>query len=126
MEINSYRDLKVWQRSIDMVAECYRMALLFPDHERFGLSGQLRRAAVSVPANIAEGRGRDGTKEFIHQLSIAYGSFCECETHIVIAVRLNYITDQQSQAIMAEMSEIGRMINPLKNSLHRRLAEPSA
>jgi len=85
MSVQSYRDLQVWQKSMDLVTECYRATQQFPKTEIYGLTSQLQRAAVSVPANIAEGQGRQHTKEFIQHLSIAYGSLAELETHLQIA-----------------------------------------
>ncbi len=79
---SSYRDLIVWQRGIVLVREVYELSSTWPQHEVFGLTHQIRRAAVSIPANIAEGQGRYGTKELHHHLSIAHGSLCELETHL--------------------------------------------
>jgi four helix bundle protein len=126
MSISSYRDLLVWQKAMDVVVACYHAGRTFPDSEKFGLVSQLQRAAVSVPANIAEGRGRRSTKEFIRHLSIAYGSLCECETHLLIAVRLQYLGDQQVQRLLSSTAEIGRMINALQESLRRKLNEPES
>lgn len=89
--IKSYQDLDVWQKAMDLVVMCYKLCKKFPKHEVYGLASQLQRAAVSVPANIAEGRQRQHVKEFIQHLSIAYGSLAELETHIQIAGRLGYI-----------------------------------
>jgi len=92
MGVKSYRDLETWQVSMDLVAEVYRVTKLFPRDEIYGLTNQLRRAAVSVPSNIAEGQGRDSTKEFLHHLSMAHGSLCEVETQLLIAQGLEYLT----------------------------------
>ncbi len=89
--MGSYRELDVWQKAMDLVVACYEASGDFPNYEIYGLTSQLRRAAVSVPANIAEGRGRQHTAEFIQHLSIATGSLAELETHIEIAQRLGYI-----------------------------------
>jgi four helix bundle protein len=89
--VKSYRDLEVWQKAMAMVVECYKITKQFPKDEIYGLTFQLRRAAVSIPANIAEGRERQHTREFVQHLSIAYGSLAELETHLQIAQRLNYI-----------------------------------
>ncbi len=80
VSVKSYRDLETWQKAMDLVQEIYLETKSFPKEETYGLSGQMRRAAVSIPSNIAEGQGRDSTKEFLHHLSIAYGSLCELET----------------------------------------------
>lgn len=91
MEFKSYRDLEVWQKAMDLVVMCYQITNKFPRKELYGLASQLQRAAVSVPANIAEGRERQYRREFLQHLSIAYGSLAEVETHVQIAERLEYI-----------------------------------
>ncbi len=111
MVIRSYRDLQVWQKSMDFVVECYRAAEVFPKSETYGLTIQLQRAAVSVPANIAEGQGRNHTKEFINHLSMAYGSLMEVETHLQIAARLRYIDESLLDRLLLLSNEIGRMLN---------------
>ncbi len=88
MAITSYKDLEVWQKAVELVVQCYQITKGFPANEVYGLASQLQRAAVSVPANIAEGRSRRHNKEFIQYISIAYGSLAELETHIEIAKRL--------------------------------------
>jgi four helix bundle protein len=117
MEVKSYRDLSVWQKAMDIVVDCYRLTERFPKAEVYGLSSQLQRAAVSVPANIAEGHGRQHLAEYVQHLSIAYGSLMEVETHIQIAARLGYIDLQTSDSMIDRMSEIGRMLNGLMRSL---------
>jgi four helix bundle protein len=107
MSIRSYRDLEVWQKAMDLVVACYRAAAQFPKTETYGLTIQLQRAAVSVPANIAEGQGRNHTKEFINHLSMAYGSLMEVETHLQIASRLNYLEASSMQVILSQCAEIG-------------------
>ncbi len=119
MEFRNYRDLEVWQKAMDLVVECYQMTKKFPKSEIYGLTSQLQRAAISVPANIAEGRERQYTKEFLQHLSIAYGSLAELETHLQIAERLNYIDRDQLKQRLEETAEIGRMINGLRRSLER-------
>jgi four helix bundle protein len=91
--VKSHKDLKVWQESMDLVIQIYKLAENFPKHEIYGLSSQIRRAAVSIPSNIAEGAGRSGEKEFIRFLYIALGSLSEVETQLEIAFRLDYIKD---------------------------------
>ncbi|MBV9866805.1 MAG: four helix bundle protein [Abitibacteriaceae bacterium] len=117
MNSRSYRDLEVWQKGMDVVVECYRATRNFPETEIYGLTSQLQRAAVSVPANIAEGQGRQHTAEFIQHLSIAYGSLAELETHIEIAQRLAYISSEDAQNILAQTSTVGRLLNGLLRSL---------
>lgn len=106
---------------MDFVVECYRTCGAFPRTEVYEHCSQLQRAAVSVPANIAEGHGRDSTREFLHHLSIAYGSLMECETHLQIAGRLNYIDRASLDSLPVHSSEIGRMLNGLIASLKRKL-----
>ena len=88
--VKSHKDLKVWQESMDLVIQIYKLVENFPKHEIYGLSSQIRRAAVSIPSNIAEGAGRSGEKEFIRFLYIALGSLSEVETQLEISQRLNY------------------------------------
>ncbi|MDF1592838.1 MAG: four helix bundle protein [Desulfobacterales bacterium] len=120
MALKSYRDLEVWQKAMDLVVICYRMAEKFPKNEIYGLAGQLQRAAVSIPANIAEGRQRQYSKEFLQHLSIAYGSLAEVETHVQIAGRLNYIDDEQIDNLLNKTAEIGRMLNGLRKSIRKK------
>lgn len=119
--IQSYRDLIVWQKSMGLVITCYSIARNFPSHEQYGLSSQLRRAAVSVPANIAEGHGRRSTREFLRHLSIAFGSLMELETHLLIAGSLEYSDAHALDEILQTTAEIGKMIRSLEKSLSRRL-----
>ncbi len=121
MTVTSYHDLVVWQRGIDFVVDCYRLSGGFPRNEVYGLSSQLQRAAVSVPANIAEGAGRGHTREYIRHLGIARGSLFEAETHILIAGRLGYATAEQTRPLVAAVAEIGRMLHGLMASLERKL-----
>jgi four helix bundle protein len=121
MLIRSYRDLDVWQKAMDLVVASYRAADHFPKTETYGLAIQLQRAAVSVPANIAEGQGRNHTKEFINHLSIAYGSLMEVETHLQIATRLNYLEEPLLHDLLVRSAEVGRMLNGLTQSLNRKL-----
>lgn len=118
--IHSYRDLEVWQKSMDLVEMCYRVTHNFPKNEVYGLTSQLRRAAISVPANIAEGRQRQHRKEFMQHLSIAYGSLAELETHLELAQRLNYLERFQMDDALDMTNRIGRMINGLKRSLNSK------
>lgn len=117
MSPQGYRELKVWQKSMDFVTKVYNLTDNFPRSETFGLGGQLRRAAVSVPSNIAEGQGRDSVKEFLHHLSFAYGSLMEAETQVQIAANLGYLGKDDIENLLAEAAEIGRMLNGLSRSL---------
>ena len=118
--VRGYRDLEVWQRSMDLVVDCYRMTKGFPKSETYGLASQLQRAAVSVPANIAEGRQRQHSKEFLQHLSIACGSLAEVETHIQIAGRLDYIDDHQIKDVLEKTAELGKMLNGLRRSIEKK------
>lgn len=117
----NYRDLQVWQKAMDFVLACYQAAASFPKTEQYGLSSQLQRAAVSIPANIAEGHGRRHTREFIQHLSVAYGSLMEVETHLQIAARLGYLKSNCAAQLLESSAEIGRMLNGLTQSLEQRL-----
>jgi four helix bundle protein len=119
MDFHGPKDLKVWQKSIEMVVQCYRLTRKLPDSERFGLKTQIERAAVSVPANIAEGHGLGYKKSFIHHLWIANGSLAELQTHFVIAGRLGFFSQEETRGLFLVLDEIGRMISGLRNSLER-------
>ncbi len=112
-----YSDLVVWQKAMDLVTEIYKITATFPDEERFGLTSQARRAAISIPSNIAEGHGRKATGAYINHLSIAYGSLVELETQIQIAVRLNFTQEDIAVTLLNQMDEIGKMLTGLKKSL---------
>jgi len=109
--------LIAWQKAMDLVEEVYKITKGFPREETYGLVSQLRRAAVSVPSNIAEGHSRYGAREFAHCLSIAHGSLSEVETQLEIARRLAYVTSEQQARARDLLAETGRVINGLLNSL---------
>lgn len=115
-----YRDLIVWQRAIELVTDIYRQTTRFPDHERFGLTSQLRRAAVSVPSNIAEGQGRLTRGEFRQFLGQARGSLLEIDTQITIAHELGYLRDHECECLLNRTGEVGRMLNGLLDSLRQQ------
>ena len=117
MSVQNYRDLLVWQKAMDLVQQVYELTKSFPASELYGLSSQVRRAAVSIPSNIAEGQARSSTAEFKHFLSIAQGSRAETETQIILAQRLNYISQEQSNAVLELANEIKRMTHSLMNKL---------
>ena len=119
----SYRDLVAWQKSMHLVVDAYKASQRWPKEEAYGLTNQMRRAAVSIPANIAEGQGRDGAKEFLRFLVIASGSLCEMETHLLIATHLNYLSQEQTDTLMEQTAEIGRLLNGLKGNLRTRIAD---
>jgi four helix bundle protein len=117
--VRSYRDLVAWQKSLDLVTEIYRCTQAFPKVELYGLISQLRRAAVSVPSNIAEGHARLTTGEFRQFLGHALGSLMEIETQILIAERLGYLDATESKGLFARTSEVGKIIRGLIQSLSR-------
>jgi four helix bundle protein len=116
--VRSYRDLIVWRKSMELVERVYRMTRTFPAEELYGLSSQVRRAAVSIPSNIAEGQARRSTAELLRFLSIAQGSRAEVETQTLIALRLGYVTENQIAEIVSLLEEISKMLNTLKAKLH--------
>jgi four helix bundle protein len=105
-----HEKLDVWRKAIDFVIEVYRATEAFPKEEKFGLTAQVRRAAVSVPANIAEGAARSSNKEFAYFLSNAQGSASEVETELLIAHRLGYLTETKFLALGAKQDDLGRML----------------
>ena len=115
----NYRDLKAWQLAMDLVVLVYDLSTRFPAEERFGWCAQVRRAAVSVPSNIAEGQGRRSEAEFRHGLAIAHGSLREVETQLLIASRLGYAPPETVSRTLDQAAEVGRCINGLWNSLDR-------
>ena len=116
-----HEKLGVWNRSVDFVVAIYKVTESFPKEEKFGLTSQIRRAAVSVPANIAEGAARESDKEFIHFLSNAQGSASELCTELLISHRLGYIREKDFLESSAELDNIGRMIFGLSQHLKRRV-----
>ena len=116
----THKDLEVYKRSLDLVEQVYTLTASFPASENFGLTSQLRRAAVSLPSNIAEGSSRGSTKDFIRFLNIASGSLAEIETQLVIAERIGYITF--SEALQNNKITIRKMLHRLKQSLNRKLS----
>lgn len=115
-----YSELYVWQKAMDLVMDIYKITTAFPNEERFGLSSQMRRAAVSVPSNIAEGHGRKATAAYLNHLSIAYGSLMELETQIQIAARLSFIASDIASSLVVKTDEIGKMLSGLKKSLSEK------
>ncbi|MFL5343073.1 MAG: four helix bundle protein [Gemmataceae bacterium] len=120
MSLQNYKELEVWQVAMDLVEQCYQTTRAFPKDELFGLTSQIRRAAVSVPANIAEGQGRSHTREFLHFLSVARGSLMELETHVLIGQRIGLLTQVQAEPLCGLIARIGQMLTRLRQSLERR------
>jgi four helix bundle protein len=117
MSIQSYRDLTVWQKAMDLVDSVYTASDAWPRDELYALTNQARRAVVSVPANIAEGKGRYGAAEFLHHLSIARGSLHELETLLLIAQRRGYLTERACTGVLEQAAEVGRLLHGLVRSL---------
>ena len=117
MTVQSYKDLIVWQKSIVLVTNVYRCTKAFPKDELYGLTAQLRRAAVSVPSNIAEGQGRVSTGEFRQFLGHARGSLHEMQTQLVIAENLGYLGKTEKDRLLEDSTEVDRMLNRLISSL---------
>ena len=115
--LRNYRDLKVWQKAYRVCLEVYRITMSFPKDERYGLTSQLRRSAVSIPSNIAEGYGRKTTREYIQALHIAYGSNCELETQVLISGDLGYIKSGNLEGVQTMIGEVERMLKGLIKSL---------
>lgn len=121
MKSSDYRQLKVWQKAMDLTVEIYSLVNKFPRAENYALSDQMRRSVVSIPSNIAEGQGRNSDKEFVNFLSIARGSLWELETQIEISERLHYIDSGPKNKVYEQTEEIGKMLNALANSLEQSL-----
>lgn len=115
--VASFRNLKVWQRSMTLVEEVYRVTRSFPRHEQFGLTAQIRRASVSIPSNIAEGKRRKRQLVYLNHLDIALGSQAEVEVQLEIAMRVGWLAPNDHDRIDAIVGEVGRMLNGLVSSL---------
>jgi four helix bundle protein len=117
---NSYRDLVVWQTAMALAEDCYRLTRAFPKEETFGLTSQIRRAASSIAANIAEGHGREGTASFIQFLRIAQGSTKELETHILLSESVGLLTREPQELLLSRCNEIGKMLRSLIRTLQEK------
>ncbi len=115
--MHQYKELKLWQKAIDMVTHIYKTTSTFPDRERFNLISQINRAAVSIPSNIAEGAGRNSDREFIHFLAIAHASTFELETQLIIAKELSYLSVQQLETLLEKIAELQKMNYVLQRKL---------
>jgi four helix bundle protein len=119
MAIESYRDLRVWREAMDLAEACYRLAAKFPRDKLFGMTTQVRRASVSIPANIAEGYGRNSKGAYGQFLRIAQGSLKELETHLLLAERVGLVTNDATAPILASCGSLGRMLRSLIRSIER-------
>ena len=122
-QTQSHRDLKVWQIALDLTETFYRLSADWPKQEQYGLVSQVRRASVSVAANIAEGAGRRSTGEFIQFVDISRGSLAEVETLLIVARRLDYVEEAVFRTLLQEIYELGRMLTGLIQSLEQRKAQ---
>jgi four helix bundle protein len=120
MSLRTYRDLVVWQKAMDLVESVYLLTAEFPHTEKYGLVSQIQRAAISVPANIAEGYGRTHRGDYLHHLSIAKGAFFELGTHLLLSVRLHLVSRETLLPIWHLSQEVGKMLTKLINSLKRK------
>jgi four helix bundle protein len=121
MPLESYRQLRVWQLGMQLAKDVYLLTQGFPKHEVYGLSSQVQRSAVSIPANLAEGHTRESTKDFLRYISIAQGSLAETETHLLLAESLNYATSDQIAAILEKCAEERKMLGALRRRLREKL-----
>ena len=115
--MKNFRELRVWQAAMSLVEKVYTLTHGFPKHETYGLTSQIRRAAVSIPSNIAEGHTREHLKEYLHHLSMAQASLTELETQLEIAVRLRYLLPQVLEPIQSDINSLGKQMYALRNAL---------
>ena len=118
--MHQYKELSIWKKSVELGTEIYQLTKQFPSDERFGLISQLRRAAISVPSNIAEGAGRKSNKVFSQFLSISYGSLCELETQLIVSTNLGYIKEDEIHYYSEKIVELQKMIFSLINKLSKQ------
>lgn len=117
--IRSYRDLRVWQAGMDLAETAYRLSQAMPASEIYGLTSQIRRSAASVPANIAEGYGRESTRSYIQFLKTARGSLRELETHVLLAQRVGFIDDEGAKTLLHNAESVGKMLYSLMQALDK-------
>ncbi|MEQ1714032.1 MAG: four helix bundle protein [Hyphomicrobium sp.] len=118
--VQSYRDLIVWQKAMALAVDCYRRTRTFPSTEVYGLTSQIRRASSSIPANIAEGNGRESTGAYIHALRIAQGSLKELETHVLLANAVDLLDKDGADRLLGQCEEVGRMLRALIRTLQEK------
>ena len=117
--IESHRDLIVWRKSMDLAVAAYRLTDSFPTHERYGLTSQIRRSCSSVPANIAEGYGRESSGAYAQQLRVAQGSLKEFETHVELAHRIGIVEESALSTVLKNSEEVGKMLRSLIRAIER-------
>ena len=118
--LKSFKELKVWQKSYQLCLDLYEITKKFPIEEKYGLSSQIRRAAISIPSNIAEGYGRKTIPDYVRCLYIAYGSTCELETQILLSADLKYLIDDNEKILLDKIKEVERMLMALIKSLENK------
>ena len=123
MNISSFRELRVWQLGMDLAERIYILTDSFPKSETYGITSQIRRSAVSIPSNLAEGHGRNSTKEFLQFIAISFGSICELETQILLSYRLKYINKDDLETILALLTETSKTIRGLQKALKAKLGD---
>jgi len=123
-ELRSYRDLRVWQKGMDLAAEVYRLSKDWPKEELYGLTSQVRRSAASVPANIAEGYGRQSTASYSQFLKIARGSLKELETHLLLAERIGLVARGNCREVLEQADDLGKMLGGLIKAVERKPPKP--
>jgi four helix bundle protein len=123
MSISTFRELKVWQLGMDLAERIYLLTSSFPKSETYGLTSQMRRCAVSIPSNLAEGHGRNSTKEFLQFIAISFGSICELETQILLSQRLDYIKIGELETTLALLIETRKTIRGLQKALNAKVNE---
>ncbi len=117
--MNSFRELKVWQKAMDLVTDIYTTTTIFPQHEQFGITSQIRRSSISIPSNIAEGFGRNTNNEFVRFLRIAIGSIFELQTQLEISKNLKFVSIEEFNKMLLESTEIEKMLKALIKSINK-------
>ena len=117
--MHNIKKLKIWSDSIDLCVDVYQALANMPNDERYGLSSQIKRSAVSIPSNIAEGAGRDTNPQFSHFLNIAYGSSYELQTQLIISERLNYISSEVNESLLQKLNEVQKMVYVFKENINK-------
>jgi four helix bundle protein len=122
MSVSRFRELRAWQLGMDLAERVYLLTDSFPKSETYGLTSQIRRSAVSIPSNLAEGHGRTSPKEFLQFIAVAFGSICELETQILLSHRLKYVTDANDlETILVLLTDTGKTIRGLQKAIRERL-----
>ncbi|WP_027378033.1 four helix bundle protein [Kaistella palustris] len=117
--MHNIKKLKIWNDSIDLCVDVYQALANMPNDEKYGLSSQIKRSAVSIPSNIAEGAGRDTNPQFSHFLNIAYGSSYELQTQLIISERLNFISSEVNESLLKKLNEVQKMVYVFKDNINK-------